>query len=96
MKPESSLDDLAQEEFEDWQYEHSSDLAEDFVEAAIMPALSEFDYNNEDDKYISGLACYTLFCRLITELGAQGFEEDELIEQIQYYIHLEQERTLNW
>ena len=95
MKPALTLDELVDEEVEDWQYEHSSDLAADFVESAIMPALLDFENNNGDDKYIAGIAAYTLFCRLIAELGAQGFEAEELAEQIEYYIHLAQERTLN-
>lgn len=95
MNPESELDGLAEQDIEDWRYDHSSEIAGEFVDTVIMPAMDAFDSENDDGEYIPGVGHFTLFCRLISELGAQGFSEEELAEQIPYFIHLDQDRSVH-
>jgi hypothetical protein len=89
MKEDKINDEIVElddSEYEDWQYEFSSDIASDFVDEQLIPALDQFDYDNSDRDYIPGIASYVLFTRMVESLTEQGFDGEELkrlIDEIQ-------------
>lgn len=74
-----SYEDDNFDEYEDFQYEETYELAHEFVNGMIMPMIKEFDYNNSNEDYIPGIACYTLLTELVKSMSQQGFT----VEQIQ-------------
>lgn len=72
----SDLDDL--DEFDEYQHEISTELANNFIESKLMPLLEEFDFNNSDEDYIPGIATFTLFARLAVEMLAEGYTSAEI------------------
>lgn len=73
-------------EREDWEFEYANEIVEEFLEKAIIPALYAFDFQNEDEHYIPGLALYTLFAKIVTMLGDQGWTEDQLTSAISEFL----------
>lgn len=70
--------DQSVDEYDDYQHEISNDLANHFVEEEILPILEEFDYNNECDEYIPGVATFCLFAKLLIQFLNEGYTVDEL------------------
>lgn len=84
MKPETEViqeDDIV-DEYDDYQYEFTSELAYTFIEEEVIPFLEEFDYNNPEEDYVPGMATFNLYTRLIEMLLLQGFTPDQLKESI--------------
>ena len=69
-------------EYEDFQYEESTELAQYFIEDEIMPLLEKFDYDNPNEDYVPGVATFGLFSTLISELLVDGFTPDQLKDVI--------------
>lgn len=79
MKAEIIIEaDQEVDEYDDYQHEVSNDLANHFVEEQLLPLLDEFDYNNECDEYIPGIATFCLFAKLLIQLMNEGYSVDEL------------------
>ncbi len=76
-------DDQEVDEYDDYQYEFSNDVANDFIDEKIMPELHNFDYDNENDEYIPGIATFCLFSRLCIELINDGYTVDELKKMVE-------------
>ena len=66
------------DEYDDFQYEVSNELANHFVEEEIYPLLEEFDYNNESSEYVPGMATFCLFAKLCIQLMSEGYTVEEM------------------
>ena len=83
MKTEASTDnDFEVDEYDDFQYEVTTDMAHEFVEQAILPMIEEFDYQNPNEDYIPGVATFGLYIKLVERLLEDGFSQDQLKEII--------------
>jgi hypothetical protein len=69
------------------QIENSALLASDFVYDTLLPLLDEFENNNDDPDYISGIATHGLFVALIQELADLGYTEKDLRKEIKIYMN---------
>jgi hypothetical protein len=74
--------DEAVDEYDDFQYEISNELANHFVEEEIYPLLEEFDYNNESSEYVPGMATFCLFAKLCIQLMGEGYTVEEMKDLI--------------
>lgn len=68
--------------YEDWEFDYTNNMVEEFLENEIMPALEKFDFSNRDENYVPGVASFTLYTRLIELLVDNGWTTDELKEAI--------------
>lgn len=75
------------EEYEIWQFEHSINLAQEFIDDILFPQIDEFEYENEDEKYVDGTLTFGLFCELVSRLGEMGYTEEELTTHIKDYLN---------
>lgn len=75
------------EEYEIWQFEHSINLAQEFIDDILFPQIDEFEYENEDEKYVDGTLTFGLFCELVSRLGEMGYTEEELNAHIKDYLN---------
>lgn len=85
---ETSFDPIiedAVDEYEDYQYDISTDLSADFLDNTLMPMLDEFDYGNENPDYIPGVASFGLFIKLTQALLEEGFTQEQLMETVQEF-----------
>lgn len=73
------------DEYDDFQYEVSNELANHFVEEEIYPLLEEFDYNNESSEYVPGMATFCLFAKLCIQLMGEGYTVDEMKDLIEEF-----------
>ena len=78
MKDNQDLELDDNQEYEEWQYDMSTDLAMSFVREDLLPALLQFDYNHSNDDYIPGVATYIAFTHIVQDLIEQGFTVAEL------------------
>lgn len=91
----NSKEEMTEEEKEIWQFEHSVEIAEDFLIETLLPQLDEFETNNEDSDYIPGTAMHGLFIEMIMCLGAMGYTEKELRKEIKTWINSSYGETLH-
>lgn len=84
MTKETKMVDSA-EEVE--QIEKSALLACDFIYDTLLPLLDEFENDNDDPEYISGIATHGLFVALIQELADLGYTEKDLRKEIKTYMN---------
>lgn len=84
MAKETKMVDTA-EEVE--QIENSALLACDFIYDTLLPLLDEFENDNDDPEYISGIATHGLFVALIQELADLGYTEKDLRKEIKTYMN---------
>ena len=84
MTKETKMVDSA-EEVE--QIENSALLACDFIYDTLLPLLDEFENDNDDPEYISGIATHGLFVALIQELADLGYTEKDLRKEIKTYMN---------
>jgi hypothetical protein len=77
---EDEVDHL--DEFDEEQFDLSTEISHQFIDEAILPLLEDFDYNNPHEDYISGVATYGLFTKLISMLICDGFTVEQLKETI--------------
>lgn len=86
MKSEPVIEqEIDVDEYDDFQYEITTDLAGQFVEETIIPMLEDFDYNNPVEDYIPGVASFGLYIRLVKNLLNDGFTQDQLKEVVDEY-----------
>ena len=69
------------------QIEKSALLACDFIYDTVLPLLDEFENDNDDPEYISGIATHGLFVALIQELADLGYTEKDLRKEIKTYMN---------
>lgn len=67
--------------------ENSASIASDFIHDNILPLLEEFEFNNDDEEYMSGFATHSLFVLLVTRLGEMGYTEKDLRKEIKTYLN---------
>jgi len=87
MNDENPQVDVDEEEYEIWQFEHSINLAQEFIDEVIFPQIDEFECENEDEKYVDGTLTFGLFCELVSRLGEMGYTEEELHLYIKEYLN---------
>lgn len=75
-------DDNTVDEYDDYQYEISNELANHFVDDEIFPLLQEFDLNNENSDYVPGIATFCLFAKLCIYMITEGASVDELKKMV--------------
>ena len=85
MTAETTIIEQDEEEYESWQFEHSSNLSYEFVYEEIMPVLDHFEAENDalDKDYIAGSATFGLFIELIHCLVASGWTTEDLKSEIE-------------
>jgi hypothetical protein len=81
------IEEIEDEDYEMWQYEHSAIIASDFINDVLLEQLDKFENDNDDDKYIYGIASHGLFISLITRLGEMGYTEKELRKEIKIWLN---------
>ena len=81
------VEEISDEEYELWQFEHSAEIASDFINEEILSKLDTFEHDNEDPKYIFGVATHGLFTELISRLGEMGYTEKELRKEIKTWLN---------
>jgi hypothetical protein len=87
MNDENPQVDVDEEEYEMWQFEHSINLAQEFIDEILFPQIDEFECENEDEKYVDGTLTFGLFCELVGRLGEMGYTEEELYLHIKEYLN---------
>jgi hypothetical protein len=70
------------DEYDDAQYETSTEQAASFIDETVIPLLDKFDYENPDPEYIPGCAAFGAFTRLVGLLIEQGFTTEELKQTV--------------
>lgn len=78
-EPVIEIDEAEVDEFDDYQYEITTELAQEFINCEILPILEEFDHNNPNEEYIPGVATFGLYLKLVGVLLSDGFEPEQLI-----------------
>jgi len=81
------VEEISDEEYELWQFEHSAEIASDFIDEEILSKLDAFENDNEDEKYIYGVATHGLFTELIGRLGEMGYTEKDLRKEIKIWLN---------
>ena len=87
--------ELTEEEYEAWQFEHSAEIASEFINEEILNKLDEFETANEDPEYVYGVATLGLFNEIVMRLGAMGYTEKELKKEIKTWINTSFGETLH-
>jgi hypothetical protein len=64
--------------YEDWEFDYTSNIVDEFLEDDVLPKLQSFDFDNRDENYVQGMASFTLFTRLIEILVDSGWEIEDL------------------
>jgi hypothetical protein len=67
--------------------DNSAEIACDFIYDDILPQLDQFEFNNDDPNYVSGLATHGLFVELIQRLKQFGYNEKDLKKEIKFYMN---------
>jgi uncharacterized UBP type Zn finger protein len=68
--------------YEDWEFDYTHHIAEEFLDDDILPKLEKFDFENNDENYVPGMACFTLYTRMIEILVDNGWSPEELKKAI--------------
>lgn len=84
MKNENNEVNLEVDEthYEDWEFDYTNNMVEEFLTEDIIPKLESFDFGNKDENYVPGVASFTLYTRLIELLIENGWTTEELKEAI--------------
>ena len=77
------------------QIEDSAEVASDFIHDVLLPQLDEFELNNEDHEYMSGMATHGLFVELIQRMIAAGYTEKDLRKELKIYAQLPWGETIH-
>lgn len=79
-------DDLdAADSYEDWEFDYTNDVVHEFLEETIIPMVESFDFNQNDENYVPGVACFTLFTRMINILLENGWTAEELKNAVEEF-----------
>lgn len=70
--------DIEDDEFSEEQIAMSTDMAYSFVDEEIIPILEQFDYDNEDEDYVPGVAAFAMYTRIVDVLISEGYSADDL------------------
>jgi hypothetical protein len=89
------IEEIDDEDPEMWQFEHSAIIASDFINDVLLEQLDKFEHDNDDDKYIYGIASHGLFVALIARLGEMGYTEKELRKEIKTWLNTSIGQTLH-
>jgi len=81
------VEEIDDDDYEMWQFEHSAIIASDFINDVLLEQLDKFEHDNDDDKYIYGVASHGLFVSLIARLGEMGYTEKELRKEIKTWLN---------
>lgn len=73
------------DEYDDYQHEISNELANFFVEEKLLPLLDDFDFNNECQEYIPGIATFCLFAKLLIQMMNDGYSVDDLKDIVEEF-----------
>lgn len=65
-------------EFEDWEMDYTMDMVMEFLDETVVPMVAEFDFENEDENYVPGVATFTLFTKLVAVLNENGWSSEDL------------------
>jgi hypothetical protein len=77
------------DEFDDYQYDVSTELSAEFIDNTLMPMLDEFDYGNSNPDYIPGVASFGLYIKLVQALLEEGFTKEQLVETVnEFSVHI--------
>lgn len=74
--------DVDESLYEDWEFDYTNNMVEEFLEEKIIPELDRFDFENKDENYVPGVASFTLFTRMIETLIETGWSKEELKQAI--------------
>jgi hypothetical protein len=70
-----------------WQFEHSINLADDFINDELLPLLDQFETDNDDTDYIDGAATHGLFVALVMRMAELGYTEKALRKELKVYLN---------
>ena len=89
------IEEVEEELYEDWQYEHSSQLASEFIENNLMKELDKFDFEHTDENYVEGTATLGMFLELIPRIIDLGYDREMLLAQVEEYIEEAENRIFH-
>ena len=70
------------------QIEDSAEVASDFIHDVLLPQLDEFEMDNDDREYMTGMATHGLFVELIQRMIAMGYTEKDLKKELKIFSQL--------
>ena len=91
----SNKQDLVSDEKEMQQIEDSAMVASDFIHDTLLPQLDEFEMDNDDREYMTGMATHGLFVELIQRMIAMGYTEKDLKKELKIYSQLPWGETIH-
>jgi ribose 5-phosphate isomerase len=91
----SNKQDLVSDEKEMQQIEDSAMVASDFIHDVLLPQLDEFEMDNDDREYMTGMATHGLFVELIQRMIAMGYTEKDLKKELKIYSQLPWGETIH-
>jgi len=94
-QPELVVEIISDEDYEEAQYEYSAGIALDFIKEEILTKLDQFELNNEDDRYVYGVATLGLFNEIVARLGEMGYTEKELKKEVKTWLNTSIGQTLH-
>lgn len=68
------------------QIEDSVLLAGEFINDVLLPQLDEFENENDDPDYMTGMATHGLFVELIQRMAEMGYTARDLRREIKIYL----------
>ena len=77
------------------QIEDSADVASDFIHDVLLPQLDEFELDNDDREYMTGMATHGLFVELVQRMIAMGYTEKDLKKEVKIYSQLPWGETIH-
>jgi len=87
--------EITEEEYEDWQFEHSAEIASEFLNDEVLTLLDEFEHENDDPEYVYGVATLGLFTEVVMRLGSMGYTEKDLRKELKRWINSSFGETLH-
>lgn len=72
-------------QYEDWEFEYTNNLVEEFLEETVIPLMENFDFAKDDENYIPGVASFTLFTRLVEMLTENGWNVEQLKNTVEEF-----------
>lgn len=91
----SNKQDIKSDEKEMQQIEDSAMVASDFIHDVLLPQLDEFEMDNDDHEYMTGMATHGLFVELIQRMIAMGYTEKDLKKELKIYSQLPWGETIH-
>jgi len=88
-----AIDKATKEELQ--QIEDSAEVASDFIHDVLLPQLDEFEMENDDREYMTGMATHGLFVELVQRMIAMGYTEKDLKKEVKIYSQLPWGETIH-